>query len=820
MRPARPPARRLPGSGLPARLATAVALGALITAALPALHVAAKGPIDVRGREISAAVDRQRLIPLPFEASHVALRWTGTHDDVLSIAFGQRPNELGEEVPVGVDEDAEGEPGEVFSGVIWTGGARFARITTSRPIGALRLLVMDATGGRGALGLGLGSSADGGGFVASAAVPMPPIISRAGWNANEAYRFDSGGYERFAPSFTPLQKVIVHHTAGRNDDPDPEATIRAIYYMHAVSRGYGDIDYNYLIDWQGRVYEGRHSRDYGPGEPITAEDLAGNAVRGAHARDFNDGTVGIALLGTFTNRLPPPAQRAALEQLIAWKLERHGINPLGAGTYVNTVLGNTKHLKNISGHRDVNATSCPGGVFYDWFPTLRQNVANRIAATTGSEVDHTAPAVESLATMIPDPSGATTIPFGLIFEEPVDDLAVEDLSLGGTSTGWAIESVAGTASAYQVIVRAAGEEPPTEGTIELTLAPESVADLGGNLGPLEPAVAATTYAPDESPPSVVLWQTPHKSASNAEFFDWTVTFSEPVQGFELEDVVIGGPDADEWLIERILGSGASYIFTTKQPALSNGVFTVSIPEGAATDLAGNPVVASAIVTLKVDRSAPTTGVPALSLRSGTTLSGGSLRGQLALRGTDTGPAGIGSFEVRRSVDGGGFTTIATGVTARYLNVTLAPGHSYRFEARARDKAGNLGGWRAGATVKPALVQQGSSALRWSGSTGWASGSGYSGGSTRYLRAGASVTYTTSARAIAFVTTKGPNRGTARVYVDGALAATIDLGAPTWTYRFVAFSKRWSSRGTHTIRIVSDGAEAYPRVDVDAFGVIR
>ena len=117
-----------------------------------------------------------------------------------------------------LDEDAEGEPGEVFSGVIWTGGARFARVTTDRTIDALKVLAMDA-GHRepGAAGLGA---------VADAAVSLPSIISRAGWGANESYRYNSGGYELFARHFDPLQKVIVHHTAGRNNDPDLEATIR------------------------------------------------------------------------------------------------------------------------------------------------------------------------------------------------------------------------------------------------------------------------------------------------------------------------------------------------------------------------------------------------------------------------------------------------------------------------------------------------------------------------------------------------------------------------------------------------------------------
>ena len=805
---------------MPRRITAAVVCAALLTALLPAIHVAARGPVKVRGEEVSTSVEGQRLIPLPFDASHVALRWTGSDADHLSIAFGLRPNDLGEEVPVAIDHDATGEPGEVFSGVIWTGGARFARVTSGRKIASLKVLAMDARDDN-ALAAWLGADDAGGGSVANAAMTMPSIISRAGWNANEEYRFDSGGYERFPPHFDPLQKVIVHHTAGRNDDPDPEATIRAIYYVQAVNRGYGDMDYNYMIDWQGRIYEGRHSRDYASGEPITGEDLAGNVVRAAHASGYNDATVGIALLGNFVDVMPPTAQRSALEKLIAWKLERHGINPLGASTYVNPRLGTTKYLNNISGHRDVNATACPGGTFYAWFPTLRQNVANRIAATTGSSVDHTAPEVLSLLPTTPTTTGATTIPFGLVLKEPVTGLTAGDFDVGGTSPGWTVASITGKASTYTVTVVAPdGGGLPDEGTVRLTLETESVQDLGGNLGPISPAVGNVTYAHDDDAPTVILWQMPHRSASDAEFFDWTATFSEPVLGFEIEDVVLGGPDADEWQTGTLYGSGRSFAWTTSQPSLSNGTFTVSIPAGAATDLAGNPLVASKVVTLTADRSNPSTTTPTVSLRSGTTLNDGKLRVRVSWTGTDSGPAGISTYDVRRSYDGAAFETIGTGVTDSHLDWSISPGHTYRFEVRARDKAGNIGAWTASATLKPALTQQSSSAVTWSGTSTTTSSTNYSGGTQRHLAAaGSSASYTTSARSLSFITTRSPIRGSARIYIDGALAATVDLNSPTATYQFVAFSKSWSSVGTHTIKVVSVGTPV-ARVDVDAFGVIR
>jgi chitodextrinase len=319
---------------------------------------------------------------------------------------------------------------------------------------------------------------------------------------------------------------------------------------------------------------------------------------------------------------------------------------------------------------------------------------------------------------------------------------------------------------------------------------------------------------------VVIYQTPHRSATNAAFVDWTATFNEPVMGFDVADVVIGGPAAGAWSLRRIFGQDALYAFTTEQASPSNGTFSIQIAAGSITDLAGNPVGASNMITVTVDRSAPNANGPSVSLGAGTTLSGGALRAGVKLSGTDVGPAGIASYDVARSYDGHAFRLMAASLTGASYGTTLTPGHSYRFEVRARDKAGNLGPWKAGPTVRPALTQQTSSAVHFSGASATSSATSYSGGSERHLlAAGASASYTTTARSLSFITTKGSSRGSARIYVDGVFQTTVNLNAASTTYRFVAFTKTWGAVGTHTIKVVSVGTPA-ARVDIDAFGVIR
>jgi hypothetical protein len=67
---------------------------------------------------------------------------------------------------------------------------------------------------------------------------------------------------------------------------------------------------------------------------------------------------------------------------------------------------------------------------------------------------------------------------------------------------------------------------------------------------------------------------------------------------------------------------------------------------------------------------------------------------------------------------------------------------------------------------------------------------------------------------------GPDHGAAKVYVDGVLVTTIDLHAASTTYRRVAYARSWSASGNHTLRIVVVGTAGRPRVDIDAFEVVR
>jgi V8-like Glu-specific endopeptidase len=217
---------------------------------------------------------------------------------------------------------------------------------------------------------------------------------------------------------------------------------------------------------------------------------------------------------------------------------------------------------------------------------------------------------------------------------------------------------------------------------------------------------------------------------------------------------------------------------------------------------------------------PAATAPSSALRSGVSMSTSAMPMRLSWSASDKGGSGTGTYDVSRSTDGGAFTTIATRVTRTTYDTTVANGHSYRFRVRARDWAGNLGAWATAATIRSTVTQNTSGAVQYTGSWPTASSSSYSGGSVKYgdvTNEAASLTFT--GKAIAIVSSRGPTRGAAWVYVDGSFVMTINLYAATRSFEYVAFQRSWASSGKHTIKIVVGGTSGRPRIDLDAFEVI-
>ena len=118
-------------------------------------------------------------------------------------------------------------------------------------------------------------------------------------------------------------------------------------------------------------------------------------------------------------------------------------------------------------------------------------------------------------------------------------------------------------------------------------------------------------------------------------------------------------------------------------------------------------------------------------------------------------------------------------------------------------------------------QESSSAVTYAGSWSTKTSTSDWGGHLKVAsRASASATFHLTGWGVAIVASRGPSEGSARVYVDGVLATTINLHASAGTLRQLVFTRAWSSPRSHSVRLVVLGSSGHPAVDLDGFVILR
>lgn len=137
------------------------------------------------------------------------------------------------------------------------------------------------------------------------------IVSRAEWGARAPRQRSMNDW----PNGVDLW---VHHTSGPQSQ-----SVKSIQDFHMNGRGWSDIGYNYLIDFDGQVFEGR-----------------GLNVHGAHSPGKNHEPA-VSLIGDYSSIHPSDFQRGKV-----WELAEF----LKAGR--------------LRGHRENTATTCPGNAAF------------------------------------------------------------------------------------------------------------------------------------------------------------------------------------------------------------------------------------------------------------------------------------------------------------------------------------------------------------------------------------------------------------------------------------------------------------------------
>ncbi len=136
-------------------------------------------------------------------------------------------------------------------------------------------------------------------------------------------------------------RITLHHTGTdvvtATSEPAVMRCLDGVLGGH-LNRNFGDVGYHFLIDYVGRVWEGRSL-----------------AYWGAHVAGHNEQNIGIVLLGNYERQRPSGQQLQTMTQLVQVLRQQYGI-PRGR----------------VYGHIDLGQTLCPGKNLYPRVQRLNQ----------------------------------------------------------------------------------------------------------------------------------------------------------------------------------------------------------------------------------------------------------------------------------------------------------------------------------------------------------------------------------------------------------------------------------------------------------------
>lgn len=292
--------------------------------------------------------------------------------------------------------------------------------------------------------------------------------------------------------------LVVHHSASAIG-AEPIGVMRSVYDFHTgPEKGWSDVAYNFFIDQNGVVYEGRTgSLD----DPVAASATGGN-------QGFSQL---VCLLGDFTNELPTDATLDSLVRTLAWLADRYGVDTAtdATTTFVSRGSnlwpeGESVIADTISGHREMSRTACPGDTF---FPHLKGEVWPRVDQLRSAAPPDTAPVTSD--SRVP-PATRVTVPPSTA---PPPSSTTSTTSTSSTTAPPTLTEAPQTSGAETTLgesddLNVAASSSTAESSINVPLAVAGAASLavggaavvvglrGRAAGPTEPAVP---QGPDETP---------------------------------------------------------------------------------------------------------------------------------------------------------------------------------------------------------------------------------------------------------------------------------------------------------------------------------
>lgn len=176
--------------------------------------------------------------------------------------------------------------------------------------------------------------------------PLHPqdLIARGKWtDYRQEIWGDSFNWSWVRP-WSQLQGILIHHSVTKH-----EATPDDIALLHKA-RGWAGVGYHFIIDKAGVVYY-----------------VGDISLARAHVANKNEKFLGICMIGDFTKHLPSDEQIKSAHDLCKFFF------------FQTPSLPTLKSWDQLQGHKDQQATACPGT---SWPNDMRNRIVNRIPYTS------------------------------------------------------------------------------------------------------------------------------------------------------------------------------------------------------------------------------------------------------------------------------------------------------------------------------------------------------------------------------------------------------------------------------------------------------
>lgn len=187
----------------------------------------------------------------------------------------------------------------------------------------------------------------------SPAAKRPPTVAAAPVDQLPGGVIPRSHWARFGPDTSdinpmlPVKSITIHHEGWEPfmavDSGATAARIEQVRVAHrnAKGGGYADIGYHFIVDRDGRIWEGRSLK-----------------FQGAHVRNHNEGNIGIMCLGNFEVQSPSPKQLAGLSKQVRAMMARYNVP-----------------VRRVYTHREWSGaqTLCPGRTLQAWVIRARPN---------------------------------------------------------------------------------------------------------------------------------------------------------------------------------------------------------------------------------------------------------------------------------------------------------------------------------------------------------------------------------------------------------------------------------------------------------------